>query len=429
MQSNLIMRLFHLNLKRQDDRNAWYLILEIFWASLLASAASFNAAFALRMGASNADIGLLNSIPSLLAIIIAIPAGRFIAGLTRRKPWIIGSLAVHRGAFIFIVLLPFLAGTGLSLGSIAVWIMILIGIPAHFFNIGFTPMLADIISEERRAVVFSARQIVYNAAVSILIFSLGKFLQLAPYPFNYQIMFTVGIITSIVSIYYLVKVNVPDHPPAAVTTEPVSLKNEFALLRTALFQQPGFGAIVRNTFLQSFALWAANPLYILYFIKVLKADESWLGLNGTIVSIVTIFAYMIWRKWMGSLGESKTLKITIAIASTYPLLVGFSPSLTVILLAGALFSFFNAGVGLSHINTLLRVIPEDKRPQYIAFWTVLMNIGAFIAPLISVQVANLIGLVPTLIGCGAIATLGALSFTIWPIQTPPPTAPALPEEA
>jgi MFS family permease len=162
---------------------------------------------------------------------------------------------------------------------------------------------------------------------------------------------------------------------------------------------------------------------------VLKADESWLGLNGTIVSIVTIFAYMIWRKWMGSLGEAKTLKITIAIASTYPLLVGLSPSLTVILAAGALFSFFNAGVGLSHINTLLRVIPEDKRPQYIAFWTVLMNIGAFIAPLISVEVANIFGVVPTLIGCGIFAAAGALSFTLWPIQTPPPVVQILPEQS
>ena len=429
MISNFIIRLFHLNMKRQDDRNAWYLIVEIFWASLLASAASFNAAFALRLGASNSDIGLLSSIPSLLAIIIAIPAGRFFAGLSRRKPWIVGSLAIHRAAFMLLVLLPLLPGAGIAMGPIAVWIMILIGIPAHFFNIGFTPLLADVISEERRAAVFSARQIVYNAAVSILIFSLGKWLQLAPFPLNYQVMFGVGVLTSMISIYYLFKMNVPDHPPAVVTSEPVSLKNEWKLLRTALFETPGFGPIVRNTFVQSFALWAANPLYILYFVKTLKADESWLGLNGTIVSIVTIFAYMIWRKWMGGLGEAKTLKITIAIASTYPLLVGLSPSLPVILGAGALFSFFNAGVGLSHINTLLRVIPDDKRPQYIAFWTVLMNIGAFVAPLISVQIANLIGVVPTLIGCGIISTLGAISFTIWPIHTPPPTVAALPEEA
>jgi len=430
MFSQIITRLFHLNLKRQDDRNAWYLIVEIFWASILASAASFNAAFALRLGASNSDIGLLSSIPSLLAIVIAIPAGRFFAGLQRRKPWIVSSLALHRLLFLFVAVLPFLAGTGLPLGPIAVWILIMIGIPAHFFNIGFTPMLADMISEDRRAAVFSARQIVYNAAVSILIFSLGKWLQLAPYPFNYQVMFLVGVITSMISIFYLVKMNVPDHPPAAIAAEPVSIAGEWKLLREALFEQPGFGAIVRNTFLQSFALWAANPLYILYFVKGLKADESWLGLNGTIVSIVTIFAYMVWRKWMSNLGETKTLKITIAIASTYPLLVGLSPSLPLILVAGALFSFFNAGVGLSHINTLLRVIPDDKRPQYIAFWTVLMNSGAFIAPLISVKIADLVGVVPTLIGCGIIAALGALSFTFWPVKTPPPqpVAPA-PQEA
>jgi MFS family permease len=426
---NFMSRMFGLNLKRQEDRNAWFLIVEIFWASFLSSAASFNSAFALRLGASNADIGLLSSIPALLAILVSIPAGRFIQNLNHRKPWILGSLAIHRGSFLLIALLPFLAGTGLALGPTAVWILILIGIPAYFFNIGFTAMLADVVSEDRRAAVFSGRQIIYNAAVSILIFGLGKWLKLAPFPLNYQVMFVVGVITAFISNYFLLKINVPEKPKAAAPAEPISFLTEIKAIRSALVEQKGFSQIVRNTFIQSFALWAAGPLYILYFVKSLKADESWLGLNGTIVSVVTIFAYMFWRRWLGRLGESKTLKITIALASLYPLLVGLSPSLTLILGAGALYSFFNAGVGLSHFNILLRVMPEDSRPQYTAFWTALMNAGAFVAPLIGVQFANWFGLAPTLIGCGIIAGLGALTFSLWPIKIPEPLPLKLPEEA
>lgn len=429
MNLNFMSRFFGLNLKRQDDRNAWYLIVEIFWASFLSSAASFNAAFALRLGASNSDIGLLSSIPALLAILVSIPAGRFIQNLSRRKPWILGSLSIHRASFLLIVALPFLASANLPLGPLAVWILILIGIPAYFFNIGFTPMLADVVAEDRRAAVFSGRQIIYNAAVSVLIFGLGKWLKFAAFPFNYQLMFAVGVATSFISIYYLWKMHVPDHPVSENAIERVSFIKEVKEIRTALVEQPGFRQIVRNTFVQSFALWAANPLYILYFVKSLNADESWLGINGTIVSVVTIFAYMIWRRWMNKMGESKTLKITIALASIYPLLVGLSPSLTVILGAGALFSFFNAGVGLSHFNTLLRVMPEDKRPQYTAYWTALMNAGAFVAPLIGVQFANWFGLAPTLIACGIISGLGALTFSIWPVRVPDPVPYALPEEA
>jgi MFS family permease len=420
MLPQLMMRFFGLNMARKDDKNAWFLIIEIFWASFLSAGASFNSAFALRLGASNSDIGLLTSIPALLAIIVSIPAGRIIQNLEHRKPWVVGSLAIHRGAFIFLVLLPFLAGTSLPLGPISVWVLILIGIPAYFFNIGFIPMLADTVSEERRAAVFSGRQVVYNAAVSVLIFGLGQWLKYAAYPMNYQVMLLVGVLTSFVSIYYLIQIKVPDHKKQPGDKLPVTLVGELKAIRQSLTDTPGFGHMVRNTFFQALGLWVASPLYILYFVKTLKADESWLGLNGTIVSIVTIFAYMIWRRWMSRIGEPLTLKITIVIAGAYPLLVGLSPSLTLILMAGAFYAFFQAGVGLSHLNTLLRVIPEDARPQYTAYYTALMNAGAFVAPLVGIQLSNIFGLAPTLIGCGIAAALGGLTFTLWPVLISPP---------
>lgn len=415
-----MVRLFGINLRRVEDRNAWFLIVEIFWASFLAAAANFNAAFALRLGASNSDIGLLTSVPSLLAILVAIPAGRFIQNLENRKPWVIGSLAIHRGAFIFLVLLPFFAGTSLPLGPFAVWILILIGIPAHFFNIGFIPLLADTVSEDRRAAVFSGRMVVYNAAVSVLIFGFGQWLRYITYPFNYQAMFLVGIITSMISVYYLTRLKIPDNHSGDEEPVKASLRGELAAIRASLSSTPAFGQIVRNTFLQSFALWLASPLYVLYFVKQLNADESWLGLNGTIVSVVTIFAYMIWRRWMGRIGEALTLKITIVAAAIYPFLVGMTPNLNLILLAGAFYAFFQAGVGLSHLNILLRTMPADKRPQYTAYWTVLMNAGAFVAPLIGVQLANHLGLAPVLIACGLTAGLGALTFILWPVQIADP---------
>ena len=428
MIQTMISRFFGLNLRRQDDRSAWYLVIEIFWASFLSSAASFNAAFAIRLGATNADIGLLSSVPALLAILVSLPAGRILQNIRNRKPWLLGSLAIHRGSFIFIVLLPFLAGTGLSMGPVAVWILILIGIPAHFFNIGFTAMLADVVSEDRRAAVFSGRQIIYNAAVSVLIFSLGRWLKLAPYPMNYQIMFLFGIVTSFVSIYYLTKINIPEQVKKETTSKAISLKNELIRIRAALVETPAFGQIVRNTLLQAFMVWMAGPLYVLYFVKTLKADESWLGLNGTISSIVTIFAYMIWRKWMVKLGEGKTLKATIVLASLYPLLVGISPSLTVILIAGVWANFFSAGTNLSHLNILLRIMPENRRTEYTAYWTILMNSGAFVAPLIGVELANIFGIVPTLIGCGIFSAIGAFGFILWPIRIPAPGLPPLREE-
>src|SRR3990172_4167630 len=81
-------RLFRLDLNQVDHRNAWYLVVEIFWASMLAAAATFNAAFAIRLGASNSEISLLSSVPALMAVLVSIPAGRFLRRRPHRRPWL-----------------------------------------------------------------------------------------------------------------------------------------------------------------------------------------------------------------------------------------------------------------------------------------------------------------------------------------------------
>jgi hypothetical protein len=91
-------RLFNLNPALPEDRNARFLIIEMFWASMLASAATFNSAFALRLGATNSEVGLLTSIPALMAVLVSIPAGRFLNNISKRKPWILGSLVFYRSA-------------------------------------------------------------------------------------------------------------------------------------------------------------------------------------------------------------------------------------------------------------------------------------------------------------------------------------------
>ena len=74
----LINSIFHVDMRNKDDRNAIFLVAEIFFASIMGAAGAFNAAFAVRLGASNSQIGLLSSIPALLALIVSIPAGRFL---------------------------------------------------------------------------------------------------------------------------------------------------------------------------------------------------------------------------------------------------------------------------------------------------------------------------------------------------------------
>ncbi len=417
---NRFYRLFRLNPYNPDDRNAWFLIVEIFWATMLASATTFNAAFAIRLGASNTTVSLLSSLPSLLAVLVAIPAGQFLNSRRRSKPWLLWSLAIYRAGFLLVVLAPTVRLLNIPSGTLVVLAIVFITIPAHFFNVGFIPLLAEVIPEKKRAGVFAWRSIISNATVSACGLLFGVWLDRATFPHNYQLMYLFGIACSFLSVYYLIKIQVPDLPvlqhPAEATGAPA--QKQWSFISDAFQKHHGFMRITLNTLLYAVGLWAISPIYTLYFIRTLGASNGWLGLLGSISSLSTIFGFAFWKWLMERWGESKTLKRTIVLAGVYPILVGLFPSLTLIPFAVALNGLLSPGISLSHTNTLMKVIPAENRPGYYALYMTIANIGAFVTPFIGIALANRFGFIPILIAGGVISVLGSSSFSWWPVHTP-----------
>jgi MFS family permease len=191
---------------------------------------------------------------------------------------------------------------------------------------------------------------------------------------------------------------------------------QWAALRLGLRKVPGFNQIIINTFLHSFGLWMAAPLYTLYYIRGLNAGEAWLGLFGSIGSLTTIFGFLFWRRFVARRGEPRTLQLTIVLIGVYPLLVGALPNLTLILFVAALNGLITPGVSLSHFNTFLKLIPDEQRHEYTALYMTLMNIGAFVCPFIGITLANQFGFGPMLVACGLLSIVGSTSFWFWPVH-------------
>jgi MFS family permease len=414
-------QLLHVDLTNTTERNAWYLVLEIFWATFLGAATTFNTAFAIRLGATDTLIGLLTSIPALLGILILIPAGRFLNKRKRSKPWLLGSLMLLRTGYLVIAILPWLKFLGINQGTILVFWLIFLSLPAHFFNVGFLPMLSETIPEHNRANVFTARNVISNTTLSICVLLFGQWLNHYQdyFPVNYQVMYVVTYIVSLLSLFFLLKIQVPQKSTQTLDESPkrgVNIGLTWQKIRQDFKQNPQYTAIVRNTILHALGLWTVAPLYMLYYVRTLEASDAWIGLLGAIASLATIAGFLLWRKWMNRLGESKTLKTTIVMAGLFPLLVGLTPSLQLILVWAGLNGIISGGISLSHMNTLLRVIPENDRTGYTAIYMTVTSIGAFICPMIGVLLGEQFGTAPVLVACGALSILGSFSFWLWPVE-------------
>ncbi len=273
----------------QVERNIWYLYLEILWAGLLSAAATFNATFAVRLGASNAMIGWLSSIPALLAVILLIPAARFLETQTRRTPWVWGSLLIARLGYGLIIILPWLIPAAHRAPAL-VYLLIAISVPTTFFSAGFTPLLADVIPERDRARVLANRNIIVSAVVAVLTFLAGKWLEAgnqirwATFPLNYQLLYLLGFAGSMVSTVYLFKMQVPPSKVIERNKDAAPPGMSPALIRTLFAENRDFAIMIVNTLVFSLGAWLVAPLYVLFFVNELGASDGWIGLNSTLAA-------------------------------------------------------------------------------------------------------------------------------------------------
>jgi MFS family permease len=416
------IRLRGANLQGKIDHNIWYLYVEVFWAAMLSAAASFNATYAIRLGASNTMIGWLSSVPALLAVFLLVPSARLLERKTQRAPWIWGSLFIARLGYGLIAMLPWLI-TGYRAEAV-VGLLIAISIPSTFFSAGFNPLLADVIPERDRARVFANRNIIAGLTIAVLTFLAGRWLETATrirwaaFPVNFQVMYIIGFLGSVISSAYLLKIKVPK---SKIVERPPRQKISLVQLKAMFGQNRNFARIILNTLLFGFGEWLVSPLYIIFFLRHLNATDGWVGLNSTLANIGVIIGYALWQRIIYKWGDSRTLLVTIPLSASYAFLVSLFPNLTAILAWGVLINIINPGVNLSHFNILLKLCPEDRRASYIAFYSTIINMGAFVGPLIGVALSKTLDIRLLLIIGGSIRLLGALMFHVFPIRVANPT--------
>ncbi|NSW53645.1 MAG: MFS transporter [Anaerolineae bacterium] len=418
-----LLSFLHINKENRDDRNAYYMVVEIFWATFLGAATAFNAAYALRLGSSDEEVNFLTSIPALIAILVSIPAGRILQKAAHKKRLVMSSIALHRMGYLLIALVPWLKFLNLPQSTLVVVMLIVFTIPAQFFNIGFISIQAEIISEERRGAVFSMRNQVFSAVRAVAVFLLGLWLDAVVFPLNYQLMYLVTFLICLLSTWYLVKLEVPERKSAPAPAVDIPTRKQQKPLGQRiqetlgdLRQNPQFLRFTINTFVMDIGLWAIIPLFTIYFVNDLGATDAWLGTSNAAMSVANIIGFSIGKLIMQRFGRKKTLQYLSLLRPVYPLVVGLTGDLTAILVISTITGVIMPGMDLSHYSLLLTITPPDKREEYTALYSTILNVSVFVSPLIGTAIAAVLGAATTILIFAGVRLIGALMWTIFPIK-------------
>ena len=156
-------------------------------------------------------MGLLTALPALITILWLVPAGGMIERQPNRLRLVVVSSLLFRLAYLFVALVPLFLTEYRAEAVVA--IVVLGTIPTAVAGVAFSALIADLVPPERRARVISIRKFLFSAITTGTALAGGWFLEWAPFPANFQVLFGIGFASSLVSLYYQARFTLPPSAP------------------------------------------------------------------------------------------------------------------------------------------------------------------------------------------------------------------------
>jgi MFS family permease len=360
----------------QVQTNAHHLVMDITWYGIfVGTCLNLMSVYIVRLGASSILVSAVIFGPALVSIFWQLPATSLMNRTGHRMRWVLGSLFGHRFFYLIIALLPFLIDQRLA--PLTVFLLFIQAFPLATANTGFLSMMADAIPPERIPNVVGLRMAGLGLTSTITTLVAGRILQWVAFPLNYQIIFFIGWLTSMVSIWHVTRMVVPERP--APPRQDVSMLARLP----AMFRFPGFALFTAAVTTLHMAIGITGPLLPIYWARTLGATDGQISIVVTTASGMMVVGSLAMRRWVRVIGRERALAIGAAGYALYPLLTSFSPSIWWVVPWAALGGAFTATIFVTLFDNLVSVTPENDRTTYIGVYSMFVNSALVFGPLIA----------------------------------------------
>lgn len=331
--------------------------------------------YALHLGATPFELGLISSVPLLgqvLAPLIAWLAGR--AG--RRKSLAIATAFLGRGIWLFAVLLPFItppsSRPALLIVTIAVSGIFLAGNGALW-----TAWMGDVVPGDQRGRYFGLRGGVLGAIGMVANLIGGALVDALVAPGNFQLVLMLAVGSGMIANVLLFT-----HSEPPVEAARLPLLETF----TVPFKNENFRRFLLFAAYWTFAIMTAAPFVIPYFLQHLKMSYTQVAIWSVIAATSALLLSPQWGRLADRVGNKPVLEITTIGAGTIlPLtwLLATPGNLWPIWLSGVVDALIWGAIGPAQFNLALSSAPRENRASFIAVLSAVTGLTGFVGGLLS----------------------------------------------
>jgi MFS family permease len=398
----------------QVESNIRHLVGDIAWFGFVwGSIIAFLQVYTVRLGASGLLVSAITYGPALVAIFWQIPAGRLMVRSGKRMRWVLWSGLVYRAIFLTIALLPFLLSRNVAQATALVWV--LSAFVTAISNLSFLSMMADAVPPDRIQQMVGWRIAAFGVTNTITTLVAGPLLQRIAFPLNYQVLFFLGFLGSMMSWWNVTRLQVPDRPPQT-GAQPAFWRQIGEMLRFR-----GYTRFLVAVFALQMALGMIGPLLALYWVRELDATDQQVSLILSTSTAMMVVGSLLMRRLVARIGREAALAIGALGYALYPLLTSLTTTVWWLIPWAAMAGFFNAAITVNLFDNLVSVTPDEDRTNYMSVYNTAQNSALFLGPLLAGILAETAG--GPALGLKVAAGVGLVAGVLMALRRPQPIRP------
>jgi MFS family permease len=342
------------------------------FATMTGVGETYLSAFALFLKATTPQIGLLASLPPLLASFVQLFSAWLGRVTGQRKKIIVVGATLQALAWAPVLILPMMFSDRAVPYLIACVVLYHAG--AHLGAPQWSSLMGDLVPQRRRGRFFSLRTRIVTLTTFAALMAGGLLLHRFSGDGNTMLGFTFLFCTAgvarLISVYHLSKMKDIGGNVAAMEI-PVGVGWWTRLRQSNAVRFSVFFALMQ------FSVAIASPFFTVYMLRDLQFSYLQFTLNTGTAIFAQFLTLSQWGRISDIFGNRRVLTVTGLFIPLTPVLWTLSTNMWYLVAMQALSGFSWAGFTLAAGNFVYDLIAPQRRATYLAVHNVLANIGIF----------------------------------------------------
>ena len=398
-----------------------FLVDGLFIALSAAFVGTFIPLFALGMGATGAQVGLLTSLAGAASIAGNALGGPVVRRLNtaaspdggRKRAALYFGRIEDTASMVLVIAIPFFFG-----GPAAVQALLIVQTIRSFLgSIGtpawaaFVPMIVPL---RIRGRYMSLRSMIQVGCSVVAVPAAGFIITgLHGYPTGYQASFLISMALGLTAAFFFSRIPLPHANDEEQRVPADSNAAGKVTVHTGRREwRSPFGRFMLGAFVWTVSSAVAGPFYVVFMTQGLGLKARDIGLLASFATAAQLVGYALLGRYVDRRGSRLVVVLSALGLAIVPLGWLLVKNWWAILPLHVLAGVATAGYGLASFNLLLEVTPENGRASYTGAYYTLLAVAATIAPLVGSWLFRLHGFPSTLAVTGIASLFAAALFGV-----------------